>query len=234
MELDRRAFLALLGRAGLVLPALPHLGALAGCAGPQRAAAAPGSAVFRHGVASGDPLADRVILWTRVSAAGAAGVPVRWRIARDPGFAQLVAEGRAEAAAERDFTVKVDAAGLVAGTTYWYVFEAEGAASPVGRTRTLPGAGAERLRLAFASCANITQGYYNAYAAIAARDDLDLVLHLGDYIYEYANGTYGDGRALGRVPEPDRELVTPRRLPHALRPVPPRSRSPGAPRAAIP
>jgi alkaline phosphatase D len=206
MELDRRAFLALAARAGLAFPALPPLAALAGCAAPRRAAGS-GAPLFRHGVASGDPLPDRVVLWTRVSAEGDRPVPLRWRIARDPGLRDAVAEGRAEAAPERDFTVKVDASGLEAGTRYWYAFEAEGSESPVGRTRTLSGAGAERLRLAFTSCANMTQGYWNAYAALAARDDLDLVLHLGDYIYEYANGTYGDGRALGRVPEPDRELL---------------------------
>jgi alkaline phosphatase D len=204
VELDRRAFLALAARTGLALPAL---GGLAGCAlarGPARAAAAT---PFLHGVASGDPLADRVILWTRVTASGGA-LPLRWRIARDPELRAVVAEGRAEARAERDFTVKVDVAGLAPASTYWYGFEADGAASPVGRTRTLAAGGAERLRLAAASCANITQGYFNAYAAIARRDDLDLVLHLGDYLYEYANGTYGDGTALGRVPEPDAELVT--------------------------
>jgi len=208
MQLDRRAFLALAARAGTALPLLPALGALAGCAGAPRRGAELGEGPFRHGVASGDPLADRVILWTRVSATGSRSVPVAWRIARDPALRRVVAEGAAEASPERDFTVKVDAAGLEAGTPYWYGFETEGAASPVGRTRTLPGAGAERLRLAFASCANITQGYWNAYAHLAARDDLDLVLHLGDYIYEYANGTYGDGRPLGRVPEPDREIVS--------------------------
>jgi alkaline phosphatase D len=208
MQLDRRAFLALAARAGVALPLLPTLGALAACGGVLRRGAAPASDLFRHGVASGDPLADRVILWTRVTAPGAASVPVRWRIARDPALRQIVAEGAAEASPERDFTLKVDAAGLEAGTSYWYGFEAAGAASPVGRTRTLPGAGAERLRLAFVSCANITQGYFNAYADLARRGDLDFVLHLGDYIYEYANGSYGDGRALGRVPEPDRELLT--------------------------
>ncbi len=202
MELDRRAFLALGARAGLALPAL---GSLAACAGwlPGR-----GPSPFRHGVASGDPLEDRVILWTRITAPDGAPVPVRWRIARDPGLREVVAEGRSQARAERDFAVKIDARGLAPATSYWFGFEAAGAASPVGRTRTLGGAGTARLRLAAASCANITQGYFNAYAALARRDDLDFVLHLGDYLYEYANGTYGDGSALGRVPEPDRELVT--------------------------
>jgi alkaline phosphatase D len=208
MKLDRRAFLAAAARAGLALPGLSSLGALAGCAG-RLAETAQGegeSLRFRHGVASGDPLADRVVLWTRVEARAA--TPVRWRVARDPELRDLVGEGRTLAAPERDFTVKLDVGGLEPGATYWYGFEALGEASPVGRTRTLRAGPTERLRLAFASCANLTQGFWNAYAAMARRDDLDLVLHLGDYLYEFANGTYGDGRDLGRVPEPDRELVT--------------------------
>jgi len=206
MDLDRRRFLALAARTGFALPALSGLGGLAACAGraPEDPAGAAGR--FLHGVASGDPLADRVVLWTRVEARAA--TPVRWRIARDPELRDPVGEGRTLAAPERDFTVKVDVGGLEPGATYWYGFEALGAASPVGRTRTLPAGHVPHLRLAFASCANLTQGYWNAYAAIARRDDLDLVLHLGDYLYEYANGVYGDGTALGRVPEPDRELVT--------------------------
>lgn len=206
MELDRRSFLALTARAGLGLPLASALGGWVGCAeGTGREA---GRGLFAHGVASGDPQPDRVILWTRVTAVGAGAIAVRWRMARDPSLGTIVAEGRAEAHSERDFTVKVDVAGLEPGTVYWYGFDVLGTPSPVGRTRTLAGPGAGRLRLAFASCANITQGYWNAYAAIARRSDLDLVLHLGDYLYEYANGTYGDGTALGRVPEPDRELVT--------------------------
>lgn len=209
MELDRRAFLAAAARAGLALPALSGLGALAACAGrgePHAPEDAATATRFLHGVASGDPLADRVVLWTRVAARAA--TPVRWRVARDAELREVVGEGRTLAAPERDFTVKLDVAGLEPGTTYWYGFEALGEASPVGRTRTLPAGSAGRLRLAFASCANLTQGYWNAYAAIARRDDLDVVLHLGDYIYEFPNGVYGDGTALGRVPEPDRELVT--------------------------
>jgi alkaline phosphatase D len=205
MELDRRAFLALAARAGLALPALSGLGGLAACASRAPDPAGETASRFAHGVASGDPLADRVVLWTRVEARAA--TPVRWRIARDPALRDLVGQGRTLAAPERDFTVKLDVGGLEPGTTYWYGFEALGVSSPVGRTRTLPSGPTERLRLAFASCANITQGYWNAYAAIAERDDLDLVLHLGDYLYEYPNGVYGDGTALGRVPEPDAELA---------------------------
>ena len=90
----------------------------------------------------------------------------------------------------------------------YYRFNALGERSPVGRTRTLPAAGVRRVRLAVASCSNYPFGYFNAYRRIAARTDLDAVLHLGDYIYEYANGGYGDGTALNRIPEPDREIIS--------------------------
>ncbi len=162
---------------------------------------------FRHGVASGDPLADRVILWTRVSDVQGT-VPVAWRIARDPGLENVVAEGTAPARPERDHTVKVDVRGLAPGTAYFYGFTSGGHASPRGRTRTLPTGPTARLRLGFASCSNLPFGYFNAYALLARRADLDGVLHLGDYLYEYANGVYGDGTRFGRVPEPDREIVT--------------------------
>ncbi|MDP1571100.1 MAG: alkaline phosphatase D family protein [Vicinamibacterales bacterium] len=171
-------------------------------------AAATADAVFRHGVASGDPLTDRVILWTRVTTDGTDAVPVRWMVARDARLTDIVARGESRTGAARDFTVKVDVPGLEAGTHYFYRFEALGVPSAMGRTRTLPGAGAERLRLAVTSCSNLPFGYFNAYAAIARRPDLDAVLHLGDYIYEYPNAQYGDGTALGRVPAPDRETLS--------------------------
>ena len=143
-------------------------------------------AAFAHGVASGDPAADRVVIWTRVSGADA-DVPVEWTLARDPGLREVVASGSAVAAAERDHTVSVDVDGLEAGATYHYGFAANGEASPVGRTRTLPGEDAGRLRFAICSCAKFNAGYFNAYARIADRGDLDFVLHMGDYIYEAGN-----------------------------------------------
>ncbi len=150
------------------------------------------------------------MLWTRVTPAPDLGSRplVEWTLARDPGLREPVARGSLSTGPERDFTVKVDAVGLEPGSTYYYRFESGGEGSPIGRTRTLPAGATERLRLAVASCSNLPYGYFNAYAAIARRADLDAVLHLGDYLYEYANGTYGDGRSLGRVPEPDREIVT--------------------------
>jgi alkaline phosphatase D len=162
--------------------------------------------VFRHGVASGDPLADRVILWTRVTT-GVETATVRLVVARDPKLARVVGRSEVQTGAARDYTVKVDVTGLDPGTTYYYRFESGGAQSAVGRTRTLPRRGVSRMRLGVVSCSNYPFGYFNAYAALARRPDLDAVLHLGDYIYEYANGGFGDGTALGRIPSPDREMV---------------------------
>lgn len=165
--------------------------------------------IFLHGVASGDPLDDRVILWTRVSGVPPSSRPgVRWEIAEDEAFKRIVSRGGFTTHAARDFTVKVDAGGLRPATTYYYRFTLNGERSPIGRTRTLPARGTERLRLAFASCANLPAGYFNAYRGIAARTDLDAVVQLGDYIYEYPNARYGDGRRFGRIPAPDRELLT--------------------------
>jgi alkaline phosphatase D len=184
-------------------------------AGIDRVFARQGSeAVFRHGIASGDPLRDRVVLWTRVTP-GAPGetVDVDWMVARDARMTRLIARGRQRTSAERDYTIKIDAVALDPGSTYYYRFAARGAQSPVGRTRTLPARPTPRLRLAVVSCANLPFGFFNVYSRVAARPDLDAVLHLGDYLYEYANNHYGnrpegDGRALGRVPFPDRELLT--------------------------
>ena len=161
---------------------------------------------FRHGVASGDPLTDRVILWTRLSVP-TADASVSWVMARDPKFARIVARGEQPTGASRDFTVKVDVGGLEPGTTYYYRFAAAKAQSAIGRTRTLPARGVSRIRLGVASCSNYPFGYFNAYAALARRADLDAVLHLGDYVYEYANGEFGDGTALGRLPQPNAEMV---------------------------
>lgn len=184
-------------------------------AGIERVFARQGSdAVFRHGVASGDPLRDRVVLWTRVTpAAPDEVVDVGWMIARDAQMSRVFARGAIRTSAERDFTVKLDAVALEPGTTYYYRFSARGARSATGRARTLPGRPTSRVRLAIVSCSNFPFGYFNVYRRLAARRDLHAVLHLGDYIYEYENGRYGgrnegDGRPLDRVPFPDRETVS--------------------------
>jgi alkaline phosphatase D len=163
---------------------------------------------FRHGVASGDPLTDRVILWTRVTPANDATIDVRWRVAADERFSQVVAQGTVRTDSDRDFTVKVDAGGLQAGRPYYYAFETGGDRSPVGRTRTLPAGTVDRVRLASLCCSNYPAGFFNVYRCVANRDDLDAVVHVGDYIYEFENGRYGDGSGLLRIPEPQREAVT--------------------------
>ena len=201
MAISRRAFLR---GAAASAAAWPLAAAGQDANGPVR--------LFRHGVASGDPLADRVMLWTRVtppptrSAIGP--IEVAWQIASDERLTDVVARGTAPAAPERDFTVKVDAAGLQPGRTYHYAFVAGGQQSPIGRTRTLPAAGAERVRLAAVSCSNYPAGYFNAYRALANRTDLDAIVHLGDYIYEFADGVYGDSKSIGREPLAPGEAVT--------------------------
>lgn len=166
---------------------------------------------FTHGVASGDPLSDRVIIWSRVvpAAAGETAVSVRWRVAADAQFQRIVAEGDAIADAERDFTVKVDATGLQPGHAYFYRFESAGETSDVGQTKTLPVGAVDQFRLAVASCSNYPQGYFHAYRDIAEQK-VDVVLHLGDYLYEYPLGEYANAVAeqtLGRRVEPAHELL---------------------------
>ncbi|MGH9255932.1 MAG: alkaline phosphatase D family protein [Vicinamibacterales bacterium] len=166
---------------------------------------------FRHGVASGDPLTDRVVLWTRVTAGDGlspAAVDVEWRIAADPAVERTSARGTFRTTAERDFTVKIDAGGLEPGRAYYYVFEAGGERSAIGRTKTLPAGDTTRVRLASLCCSNYPSGFFNVYRCVANRLDLDAVVHVGDYIYEFENGRYGDGAGLLRIPEPRREAVT--------------------------
>lgn len=210
-NLNRRDFIATLAAAGLVSPALSGA-ALARPAGSKPA--------FLHGVASGDPLQDRVILWTRVTPARLEGsVAVQWRIAADRSLRNPIAAGAAVADLRRDYTVKVDATGLAPGRTYYYGFRCEGVDSPLGRTRTLPAGPTAALRFAFVSCSNFPYGYFNAYRRIAERDDLNFVLHLGDYLYEYAQGGYANPALAGlRDVVPKNEIVTldDYRMRHAL------------------
>ena len=169
------------------------------------------SDIFAHGVASGDPAADSVVLWTRVSLSDAPlAVPVLWEIAADENFSDLRSRGETVAAASRDWTVNVIAGGLEPGGTYYYRFRAGGAYSPAGRTRTLPAGALASARFAVISCSNYPFGYFNVYDLIARQDDIDAVLHLGDYFYEYGPDGYGGetGARLGRVHEPRRETVT--------------------------
>ena len=166
---------------------------------------------FRHGVASGDPLNDRVILWTRVTPrrnGDTADITVRWQMATDPAMQMVVAGGSTATSVDRDYTVKIDAAGLLPGHVYFYQFAVDGEKSVVGRTKTLARADARQVRLAVFSCSNYPSGYFNVYADAARQDDIDAALHIGDYIYEYESTGYacGNAEALGRVSEP-RELL---------------------------
>ena len=194
-RVSRRDFLAASVAAGAMVRSLPAIGQTA-------------DPMFRHGVASGDPLSDRVMLWTRVTPKGTGPVDVNWVVTSDPKLGQVVASGRVRTHAGRDYTVKVDVPGLNPATTYYYRFDMPGARSAVGRTRTLPVGNTAHVRLGVVSCSNLPQGYFNAYACLAKRLDLDAVLHLGDYIYEYKNAEYGDGTKMGRIPMPDKEILT--------------------------
>ena len=189
------------------------IGAMAAGSGlPHRGYAMGGKAAayFTHGVASGDPLQDRVILWTRVLPHRAIDLlTVFWQVAQDAAFNQVVAAGESKAQAAQDYTVKVDAIGLQPGQDYFYRFAALGVVSDIGRTKTLPVGGVEEFRLGVASCSNYPQGYFNAYRHMAD-SDLDLVLHLGDYLYEYPDGEYADDYALntlGRHVLPAGEMI---------------------------
>jgi alkaline phosphatase D len=165
--------------------------------------------VFRHGVASGDPLPDRVFLWTRVSGDTEDPVEVRWTVALDEGLEDVVASGTAVARAEQNHTVHVDAAGLSPGTAYWYGFDGLGASSRTGRTKTLPHGRPERIRFGVCSCAKYTAGHFNVYGRLADRDDLDFLLHLGDYIYELGNDDpNAPAGEIGRAAEPPHECIT--------------------------
>ncbi|MEO0981584.1 MAG: alkaline phosphatase D family protein [Pseudomonadota bacterium] len=197
------------------------LAGLAACGAEDAAApeiATPpyaGEVGFDHGVASGDPLHDRVILWTRVTPrSGEGAIPVAWAVYTDESLTELAASGAAETTAARDFTIKVDALGLEAGRDYYYRFLAKTAAgdvaSPTGRTKTAALAGDAPVKLAVVSCSNYPFGYFNAYKALSETPDLDAVVHLGDYLYEYGIDGYGGeaGEALGRRHDPITEIVT--------------------------
>ncbi|KAJ3149559.1 hypothetical protein HDU89_003612 [Geranomyces variabilis] len=165
---------------------------------------------FKHGVASGDPLADAVIIWTKVTST-APVVPVTYQVSTTNTFTSIVSTGTVTTTADVDYTVKIDVTGLQPATNYYYRFiSGDFAMSAAGKTHTIPVANADlaSYRLAVVSCSNLPAGYFNAYAGIGKRDDIDIVLHLGDYIYEYQNGKYGDGTSKGRVPQPDKELST--------------------------
>lgn len=191
MNLSRRTFL----RGATALPLLGALGACGDDAEPH--------VIFVHGVASGDPTPTALIIWTRVStAAPGTRVDVRWEISADD-FATIAQSGTLTTDDGRDFTVKHDVTGLTPGTTYHYRFTALGETSDVGHARLPPAGALTGARLGVVSCSSYAHGYFTAYRHLAAQD-VDAVIHLGDYIYEYGDGEYGDVRTY----QPPHEAVT--------------------------
>jgi alkaline phosphatase D len=164
-------------------------------------------APFYHGVASGDPLQDRVIIWTRVTPQERApSIEVSWEVADDNNFANIITKGQVKTDTSRDYTVKVDVTGLSPAKRYYYRFKAFEKLSPIGKTKTLPDASVDSLKLAVVSCSNWEFGYFNPYDRIAEKD-IDAMVHLGDYIYEYGQGTYAD-KTVNRKHLPAHEIVT--------------------------
>jgi alkaline phosphatase D len=167
-------------------------------------------AAFNYGVASGDPLADRVILWTHAKISTDASVDLTWQMAADASFASVLFSGRVTASSATGFTAKVDASGLAANTEYYYRFVApNNSISPVGRTRTLPVGNVDQVKLAVFSCSDYPAGYFNAYDS-AVSSGAQFALHLGDYIYEYKDGVFPPAAAqvAGRISAPASEIVT--------------------------
>ncbi|MFG2412523.1 alkaline phosphatase D family protein [Streptomyces goshikiensis] len=209
----RRRTVVLAAAATAALAPLAGLGASAAHA----AAAAPAPA-FLHGVASGDPLPDGILLWTRVTpvpeAAPGSGLgpatEVAWEVSEDKAFSRVVARGSVTATAAADHTVKADVRGLRPQTPYWYRFTAGDTVSPAGRTLTAPAhdVSTAGVRFGVVSCANWESGYFSAYRHLAARSDLTAVLHLGDYIYEYQSGGYPEAKYVVRQHEPKHEIVS--------------------------
>jgi len=165
---------------------------------------------FKHGVASGDPTENSIILWTRVTPVEEANISVSWEISKDLDFQNVIQSGETTTNKDRDYTVKLDAINLQAGTTYFYRFFSNGKTSAVGQTKTLPTAEVKQLKMAVMSCSNYPAGYFNVYNLASKVDDLDAVLHLGDYIYEYEQGGYASEEAakLNREVMPKGELLT--------------------------
>lgn len=158
-------------------------------------------APFYHGVASGDPMPDKVMIWTRVTPTSSAPVAGTWKMATDTGMTSLVQSGTFTTHDSIDFTVKVDVTGLQPGTWYYYQFETDSRFSLVGRTFTAPVGNVDSLRFGIVSCSKYAEGYFNVYGRMAQRNDFHAILHLGDYLYELGDGS-GD-----REHEPPNEIL---------------------------
>jgi alkaline phosphatase D len=199
-RIDRRTFV-LTGTMGLAAFAIP---------GFARAFALGAAAGFTHNVASGEPGRNSVLLWTRYVPPGGDTAKLRVEVAGGPDFARIVAGGEMVTGPWRDHTAKITVDGLHPGTAYYYRFVApDGSFSPVGRTRTLPEGHWRRWTSAIFSCSNLGFGHFNAYAHAAAREDIDLAIHMGDYLYEYRAGAYPsvEEAIASRVPLPANECL---------------------------
>lgn len=162
---------------------------------------------FLHGVASGDPTQSNIILWSRISNESAETLEVEYTLSKDAAMENVIHQGTIETSAEKDYTLKIDVGDLEAGTTYFYQFTYKGEASPIGRTRTAA-ANDEHLRFGVVSCSDYQAGYFNVYRLLSTRQDLDAIIHLGDYIYEYGKRTNSWDSLLMRGYEPLHEILT--------------------------
>ncbi|WP_171429377.1 alkaline phosphatase D family protein [Acinetobacter lactucae] len=196
-KISRRELIqkSLFGFGALSLPV-----AFTGCNDGSDDESPEAQADFLHGVASGDPLQDKVILWTRLTPVDlSASLKVTWEIATNDQFNQNLKTGMVQTTKTDDFTVKVDATGLQAGTIYYYRFRFGSKISPVGQTKTLP-VSTNKVSFAVCSCSNYPAGYFYVYREMA-KQNVDVVIHLGDYIYEYGADGYAteDAAKLGRT-----------------------------------
>lgn len=174
---------------------------------PSRSVVDMALAPFYHGVASGDPLTDRVIIWTRITTENPTET-VGWEIAADTTFTSIINSGTVTTDSSNDYTVKVDVTGLQPNTWYYYRFSNNGVYSIKGRTRTMPSTNVNNLRFAVVACSNYQDGFFNVYRDIAEKNDVDAVIHLGDYYYEYGPDDFTPGVDSSRLQEPYKEVWT--------------------------
>lgn len=196
-----------ISRRELIQKSLAGFGALSlpvgltACGGDSKDTSVPMVQVeFKHGIASGDPLKDKVILWTRLTPQDlTVRLEVIWEVATDDKFIQIINSGKVQTAQAQDFTVKIDADKLKSNQTYYYRFRYGNVTSPIGRTKTLPET-TTSVKFAVCSCSNYPAGYFYVYKEMA-KQDVDVVIHLGDYIYEYGQDGYAteDAVKLGRT-----------------------------------
>ncbi|MEM7736568.1 MAG: alkaline phosphatase D family protein [Deinococcota bacterium] len=208
MKLTRRGFI----KASLASSVVFVSAGLQSCASNNDDDTPPVTASFLHGVASGDPLIDSILLWTRVTPDTPTVEPIEiiWEVASDANFDNLVNMDSGNTDVSRDYTLKVDVRGLTPGTRYYYRFTIGNTVSPVGKTQTLPSDNLDQVKIAVFSCSNYPTGYFNVYREATYEANLNAVLHLGDYIYEHQPGGYAreQAEALGRQVEPDGECIT--------------------------